>query len=289
MDSSTVILIVALVLSIVAGPALGFAWARRRLAARDRLRADRSARFADLDDSLRHLSSSGFDSPEPTGAPAASAAPDLRGAAPRTVRPPERPGTVGATPLVAPGAARIDTRGAAHPLASRRFDFEPPVFGDPPAARPPADHGTPMPQSAFVGDSAPPEPDATAIVIPETTSDPHDESAPHETPGTVTPTHDSPSFRPIADLVDEAITDRLSWLERLSTGRLLMLHQLGYDDPVKIANLRPAEVSRLARALQVNEDEILTEWIPAARKELGMRLATTGSESTPASGRATRP
>jgi hypothetical protein len=138
-------------------------------------------------------------------------------------------------------------------------------------------------------ESATPEPPATASVIPTTAADPHDEPAPPEARGTATATHDSPSFRPIADLVEEAITDRLSWLERLSTGRLLMLHQLGYDDPVKIANLRPAEVSRLARALQVNEDEILTEWIPAARKELGMRLATTGSESPPASGPATRP
>ena len=289
MDSSTVILIVALVLSIVAGPALGFAWARRRQAAKDRLRADRSARFADLDDSLRHLSSSGFATPEPGGVQTGAAPPDLRGSPPPVVSSAERPGTKGAAPLVSPGAARPDTRGAAHPLASRRFDFEPPVFMDAPASRPSVDRDTPAPQPSYVEDFAAPEPLSSTNVAPELAADPHDEPTPPKAPGPAMQTYDSPSFRPIADIVEQAITDRLSWLERLSTGRLLLLHQLGYDDPVKIANLRMTEVSRLARTLQVNEDEILTEWIPAARKELGMRLATTGSESTPSSSSATNP
>ena len=203
--------------------------------------------------------------------PQSAAYPDGRGAV--------GTGTPGAAPLGTSLAQRTGTRGAAHPLASRRFDFEPPVFGEAPTSQPPADRGYPTPQSPFFEDAPTPEPHFSTSPAPGTAVGPPDEPAPPEAPGPSMSTYGSPSFRPIADIVDEAITDRLSWLERLSTGRLLRLHQLGYDDPVKIANLRPAEVTRLARALQVTEDEILTEWIPAARKELGMRLATSHSGS----------
>lgn len=302
MDSSTVILIVALVLSIVAGPAIGFALARRRLAARDRMRADRSARFADLDDSLRNLSSTGSPPSEPTGRPPVASNPGRQSPSPSELH--------GAPPPVQPGAARPPSAGGAHPLASRRFDFEPPVFGEASTPRTSTERFTRDPDAGSFGPAPVPGSVASADPGPDHPSDrpgepaptgTPDETAPTGTPGETVPTaarrepvptaagtevvpaHESPKFLPIADIVERAVADRLSWLDRLSSGRLLMLHQLGYDDPVKIANLRPAEISRLARTLQLTEDEILTEWIPAARKELGMRLATTESTNPPGS------
>lgn len=247
MDTSTLILVVALVLAVAIGPPVGFVLARRRLERKLQGRMDRTHRFADLDAQVRSLS--GPEPPDPgvrfrgtpTGTSPVADRPafDRRTAEPLPV--PEE--------LHAPGAGR--------------FVHDPPTFGTsppgpPPAARTPA--GT-----VPAADRAEARPGATTAGPPAHSSD---GSAPAQRAAEVT---ESPKFRPIADHVEDAVKLRLSWLHQVPTGRLLALHRLGYDDPVKIANLRPVEVSRLARALHVAEQEIEEEWMPAARRELGMR------------------
>lgn len=252
MDTSTLILVVALVLAVAIGPPVGFVLARRRLERKLQGRMDRSNRFSDLDAQVRSLSG-----PEPPG-------PGI--------------GFRGTPAVTAPGADRpafdrpaFDRRAAEplpvpaelHASGAGRFVHDPPTFdasppGPPPAARPPA-------VTVQAADRPEARPDA-ATTGPSAHSS--DGSAPTRAAGEVT---ESPKFRPIADHVEDAVKLRLSWLHQVPTGRLLALHRLGYDDPVKIANLRPVEVSRLARALHVAEQEIEEEWMPAARRELGMR------------------
>ncbi|MFT5143772.1 MAG: hypothetical protein ACI84D_002403 [Thalassolituus oleivorans] len=85
-------------------------------------------------------------------------------------------------------------------------------------------------------------------------------------PATKTPAQTG--FRSVSDLIDDSEAQKLDWLSSLSVGRRVRLQKLGYDVPEKLANLRRAEVRRLARELDVSEEVIRDQWMPAAVEQL---------------------
>ena len=78
-----------------------------------------------------------------------------------------------------------------------------------------------------------------------------------------------PGFKSVSRIIDAAEAAEVNWLPDVTAGRRLKLKQLGYADPVKLASLKSSEIRRLARALDVTEDEIREHWMPVARRMTG--------------------
>jgi predicted flap endonuclease-1-like 5' DNA nuclease len=189
---------------------------------------------------------------------------------------------------------------------AERFAQEPPLFRDDvaaqqrssqptipsqvphiPAARPPQPvvpspappAQDPAPSAAPVQPSAPAEP--TGPPVPAAATPQPGLGAPAVSPkdapsspalggdgAKATETPVPTGFRSVSDLIDDSEAQKLDWLSSLTTGRRVRLQKLGYDVPEKLANLRRAEVRRLARELEVAEDVIRDQWMPAAAEQL---------------------